>query len=60
MKNSGRAWILVMMAISAVAVAYFVANLTGGVPSASFGTGCKKALSAETALDVCRLPPLRN
>jgi hypothetical protein len=60
MKNFGRVWILTMMAVSAVAVALYAANLAGIVPSASFGSSCKKALSAETSLGVCRLPPLRN
>lgn len=60
MKNSSRAWIVVMMAVSAAAAGYYLANLAGIVPAASFGTSCGKPLNAETALGVCRLPPLRN
>lgn len=60
MKNSSRAWVMVVMAVSVAAGAYYVANLAGIVPSANFGTGCGKPLSAETSLGVCRLPPLRN
>jgi hypothetical protein len=60
MKNFGRAWVLVMMAVSAAAVAFYAANLAGIAPSGSFGTACTKSLNAETSLGVCRLPPLRN
>lgn len=51
---------MVVMAVSVAAGAFYVANLAGIVPSANFGTGCGKPLSAETSLGVCRLPPLRN